>query len=47
MNANILLADLCSKYNLNPNVFYSWKEKFMEGGKLALTGALISQRRLK
>ncbi|MGA7367909.1 MAG: transposase [Nitrososphaeraceae archaeon] len=36
---NITLAELCRKYNLKPNVFYSWKQKFMEGGKLALTGS--------
>jgi len=40
MNTNISLAELCRKYNLNPNVFYHWKEKFIEGGKLALSGAL-------
>ena len=35
----ITLAELCRKYNLKPNVFYSWKQKFMEGDKLALTGS--------
>jgi len=42
LTTNITLAELeptelCRKYNLKPNVFYSWKQKFMEGGKLALT----------
>jgi transposase-like protein len=31
--ANITLAELCRKYNLKPNVFSSWKQKFMEGGR--------------
>jgi len=39
LTTNITLAELCRKYNLKPNVFYSWKQKFMEGGKLALTGS--------
>ena len=34
------MADLCRKYNVSPNAIYDWKEKFMEGGKLALTGSL-------
>jgi transposase len=36
LNTNISLAELCRKYNLNANVFYHWKEKFLEGGKSAL-----------
>ncbi len=40
LNTNITLSELCRKYNLNPNVFYSWREKFIQGGKLALTGGL-------
>jgi len=36
LNTNISLAELCRKYNLNSNVFYHWKEKFLEGGKAAL-----------
>ena len=39
LTTNITLAELCRKYNLKPNVFYSWKQKFIEGGKLALTGS--------
>jgi transposase-like protein len=36
MSTNISLAELCRKYNLNANVFYHWKEKFLDGGKAAL-----------
>ena len=39
LTTNITLAELCRKYNLKPNVFYSWKQKFIEGGRLALTGS--------
>ncbi len=39
LTTNITLAELCRNYNLNPNVFYSWKQKFIEAGKLALTGS--------
>ena len=34
---NIGVAEMCRKYNLSPRVFYSWKEKFLEGGKQALS----------
>ena len=35
----IAVAELCRKYNLKPNVFYAWKQRFIEGGKLALTSS--------
>jgi len=38
LTTNITVAELCRKYNLNPNVFYNWKQKFIEGGKMALSG---------
>ena|SRR5487761_91649 len=37
LNTNISLAELCRKHNVTPNAFYSWKAKFMEAGKLALS----------
>lgn len=40
LNTNIAIAELCRKHNVTPNAFYSWKEKFMQGGKLALSGSL-------
>ena len=39
MTTNITVAELCRKYNLNPNVFYNWKQKFIEGGRMALSGS--------
>jgi transposase len=41
LTTNITVAELCRKYNLNPNVFYNWKQKFIEGGKVALSGFSI------
>jgi transposase len=41
LTTNITVAELCRKYNLNPNVFYNWKQKFIEGGKVALSGSSI------
>ena len=32
-------ADICKKYGLSPNTFYPWREKFLDGGKAALTGS--------
>ena len=40
LNTNITLAELCRKYVVSPAVFYNWREKFIQGGKLALSGAL-------
>jgi len=37
LNTSIGVAELCRKYAVNPTVFYAWKEKFIEGGKQALT----------
>ncbi len=45
LNTNISLAELCRKYSLSPNVFYHWKEKFVEGGRIALSGTLKNPAR--
>ncbi|MDR4512119.1 MAG: transposase [Nitrososphaeraceae archaeon] len=37
LTTTITVAELCRKYNLNPNVLYNWKQKFIEGGKSALS----------
>jgi transposase-like protein len=40
LNTNISISELCRKYAVSPTVFYQWREKFVQGGKLALSGAL-------
>ncbi len=40
LNTNISVAELCRKHNVTPNAFYGWKDKFLDGGKLALAGSL-------
>lgn len=40
LNTSITVAELCRKYAVSPAVFYQWREKFIHGGKLALSGAL-------
>jgi len=40
LNTNIGMAELCRKYSVSPVVFYQWKEKFIEGGKMALSGSI-------
>ena len=40
LNTNVTLSELCRKYAVSPAVFYNWREKFVQGGKLALSGAL-------
>jgi transposase-like protein len=40
LNTNITVAELCRKHGIRPPSFYSWREKFFRGGKLALTGQL-------
>jgi len=37
LNTSIGVAELCRKYAVTPAVFYGWKEKFIEGGKQALS----------
>ena len=33
----ISAAELCRKHNVSPATFQDWKEKFLQGGKQALT----------
>jgi len=40
LNTNISLAELCRKHSVTPAAVYAWKEKFVHGGKLALSGTL-------
>ena len=47
LNTNISLSELCRKYALSPAVFYHWREKFIQGGKLALAGALKDPQKEK
>lgn len=39
LNTNVGIAELCRKYALTPALFYHWREKFIEGGKQALTNS--------
>lgn len=39
LTTSIGQAELCRKYNLSPNTFYPWKDKFLECGKNAFSGA--------
>ena len=39
LTTSIGSAELCRKYNLSPNTFYPWKDKFLECGKTAFSGA--------
>lgn len=37
LTTNITVAELCRKYNVSPNQYYIWKERFLAGGKQALS----------
>ena len=39
LTTSISIAELCRKYNLSPNTFYPWKDRFLESGKSAFSGA--------
>ena len=39
LTTSISIAELCRKHNLSPNTFYPWKDKFLESGKSAFSGA--------
>ena len=45
MNTNISLAELGRKYNVNSNVFYNWKERFIESGKAGLMSSGASRKK--
>ena len=40
INTSASIAELCRKHGVVPNTFYQWKEKFLEAGRLGLTGGL-------
>lgn len=40
LNTSITMAELCRKHNVTPATVSGWKEKFFQGGKMALTGGL-------
>ena len=40
INTRISTAELCRKHNLHPQTFYQWREKFITGGKLSVTGTI-------
>lgn len=39
LTTSINTAELCRKHNLSPNTFYPWKDRFLESGKNAFSGA--------
>ena len=39
LNTNIGMAELCRKYAVTPALFYHWREKFIDGGKRALSSS--------
>jgi len=38
LTTSISTAELCRKYNLSPNTFYPWRDRFLESGKNAFAG---------
>ena len=40
INTSISMSELCRKYGVVPTTFYQWKERFLESGKLGLSGGL-------
>ena len=38
INTKISTVELYRKHNLHPQTFYQWREKFINGGKMAVTG---------
>ena len=37
IRTNISTAELCRKYNVHPQTFHNWKQRFMESGKADLS----------
>lgn len=42
LTTSISVAELCRKHLVSPVQFYKWKERFIEGGKDALSGTKSS-----
>jgi len=40
INTSISISELCRKHGVVPTTFYQWKERFLESGKLGLSGGL-------
>jgi transposase-like protein len=38
IKGDISISELCRKYGLSQTIYYKWRDKFLEGGKKALTG---------
>jgi hypothetical protein len=45
LNTNTWLDELCPEYDATPVMFHAWKGRFVQGGRLALSGALKDPRR--
>ena len=43
-NPETNIADLCRQHNLVPRTIYTWKEKFLAGGRSSFEGADASKR---
>ncbi len=39
LSTSVSIAEICRKYNLSPNTFYPWKDKFLESYKMTFSGA--------
>ena len=37
LTTSITMSELCRKHNVNHAQYYSWRERFLEGGKKALS----------
>ena len=44
LNPQASMAEICREYNLVPRTVYSWKEKFLAGGRSSLEGPDISKQ---
>lgn len=42
LTTSISIAEICRKYNLSPNTFYPWKDRFLESGKSTFSGSTDS-----
>src|SRR5690606_20424922 len=43
LRAEISIAELCRKHNINQSQFYKWNKEFLEAGKKRLSGELTRE----
>lgn len=42
LKGEVTITELCRRHGIQPTLYYSWRDQFLEGGRRALEGAKAS-----